>query len=153
VSGWLPVAWAEKAPVADVYERVILTLMAHRARPDGTGCYPSIKTMAEFAMCEETSIKRRLTSLRNRLVIAYGDQAIAMHIDARYRPKVYDLLIPVSWYSASQLDGVNRDRAERGLPPMTAENRPNLMPPPARKRRADTGTVRRSNVRPIRSTG
>lgn len=149
MSGWLPVAWAETAPVADVYERTILTLMAHRAKSDGTCAYPSVPTMARFAMCEETSIKRRLASLRRRKVIGYGDQAVAAHLDARYRPRVYDLLIPASWYSAAQLEEVNRERAERGLPPLTDELRPNLGPPPARKRRADSGTTRPAkNTRP-----
>lgn len=139
---WLAIAWAEKAPVADVYERCILTLMAHRAKSDGTGAHPSIPTMAEYAMCEDTSIKRRIRALQERRVIAPGDQTIAAYIDARYRPRVWDLLIPFSWYGPTVKLEVNQERLERGLPPLDDVARPPLLPPPPRKVRADSGVPR-----------
>jgi hypothetical protein len=146
---WLSSAWSETAPVADVYERAILTLLAHRSRSDGTSAYPSVPSMARFAMCDERSIKRRLGALRRRGVIAYGDQLLAAHIDSRYRPKVYDLLIPASWYSAAQLEQVNRERAEQGLGPLTEADRPPISdPPPSRKGRSDVGVPRPRRLAP-----
>jgi hypothetical protein len=141
---WLSIAWAEQAPVADVYERAIVTLLAHRASTDGTGAYPSVRYMARFAVCDEKSIERRLRALRERGVISYGDQSLAAHIDRRYRPKVYDLMIPFEWYSGAQIEQVNRERAERGVTPLTPETRPPLaVPEPARRQRSDTGVPRR----------
>jgi hypothetical protein len=141
---FLAIAWAEAAPVADVYERAISTQMAHRARSDGTGAYPSIRSMAEYALCDEKTIERRLAAMLRRKVIKLGDQRLARSIPKRYRPKVYDLMIPFDWYSASQVDEVNRDRAERGLPPLTAQMRPPLAEPArtGRKPRADKGVSR-----------
>lgn len=140
---WLAIAWAETAPVADVYERAILTLMAHRASPDGTGAYPSVPTIARFACCDDKTIERRMVALRKRRVIAPGDQKLAARIDRRYRPKVYDLLIPHEFYSATQLEEVDRNRAERGLAPLTPEDRPPLANPGrGRKTREDKGKPR-----------
>lgn len=140
---WLAVAWAETVPVADAYERCILTVMAHRARPDGTNAWPSVSKLARFAVCDEKTIERRLSALRKRGVIAYGEQKLAaiQKIPKNRRPKVYDLMIPFEWYSAAQLEAeVNPDREERGLGPLTAADRPPLAPPTrARKARADAG--------------
>jgi hypothetical protein len=135
-------AWAEEAPVADVYERAIITLMSHRARNDGTGAYPSVKTMSRYALCDEKTIERRVRALRKRRMIALGDQALAQHLPADKRPQVYDLQIPFSWYSAAQLGQVNRERADRGAGPLTETDRPPLPPAPPRKTRADRGTTR-----------
>lgn len=140
---FLAVTWAETAPVADVYERAILTLFAHRANHDGTDCYPSVPTIAEFCVCDTRSIIRRLKALTDRKVIALGDQQAAFRIPARYRPKVYDLLIPYGWYSDEQMEKyVNRDRAQRGLPPLDPADRPALALPPSRTCRRDAGTSR-----------
>lgn len=140
---FLAVAWAETAPVADVYERAIITLMAHRANSDGTGCYPSIATMAAYACCEATTIKRRLAAMRARKLIGYGDQKLVKHLPRDKQPKVYDLLIPLGWYSAAQLEEVTRDRAGRGLRPLAEAERPMLEAVmTSRKPRADVGIAR-----------
>ncbi|QYN41091.1 hypothetical protein K1T35_47980 (plasmid) [Pseudonocardia sp. DSM 110487] len=140
---WLALDWAETAPVADVYERVILTLMAGRADKDGTGVWLSPGTIARGAVSDEQTVKRRMRALRERGVIAYGDQSLAAKIPANRRPKVYDLMIPVSFYSPTQLAEVNRMREENGRPPLTPENRPDLPEAaPSRKARSDTGTSR-----------
>jgi hypothetical protein len=144
---WLAIAWSESAPVGDVYERAIITLMAHRANADGTGAFPSTPTLAKYAMCDERSIRRRLEVLRDRGLIAYGDQDLALKIPARYRPKVYDLLIPFTWYSAAQLVDVNRERGNQGLPPLSEAERPPIPEVSrARKSRRDAG-ISRSCVR------
>lgn len=143
----MAVIWAETAPVADVYERAVITLLAHRAGVDGTGAWPSTSTIARFAVCDEQVIRKRLAALLERGVIAYGDQSLVSKIDHRYRPKVYDLLIPYEWFSASQLVEVDRDRTQRGLGPYPAEERPPIpQPERSRKRRSDTGVPKPSPV-------
>jgi helix-turn-helix protein len=136
---WLAHAWAETAPVATVYERAILTLFAHRAYDDGTDCYPSIKTIAAFCLCSESTAKRHLRGMENRGIIGKGDQDAAHRIPKRYRPTVWDLLIPYDWYSADQLAKVNAGRGQRGLPPLSPEDRPPIPAPPEKATRADKG--------------
>lgn len=137
---WYPLTWAETAPVADVYERAILTLLAHRAAGDGTGAYPPVSKMAEYAVCDVATVKRRLGAMRRRGLIDYGNQRVTQHLPRDRRPKVYDLLIPLSWYSAAQLEEVNRERAQRGTGPLSAEARPDLTTPErSRKARSDKG--------------
>ncbi len=145
---WYAIAWAETAPVADVYERAVLTFLAHRSRhSDGSGAYPSIATISKFAMCDERSVKRRLDALRERGLIALGDQALAKGIEPRYRPPVYDLLIPFRWFSESQRGDVNRERAERGQPPLSEVERPVILPAEkSRKPRSDRGLPRSNKL-------
>lgn len=143
----LPVAWAESAPVADVYERAIITLLAHRAEIDGTGAYPSVMTIARFAVCDEQVIRKRLSALLERGVITYGDQSLAARIPQRYRPKVYDLMIPHEWYSATQMEDVNRQRAQDGLGPYPVAERPPIQKPErSRKQRSDAGCSKPPSV-------
>lgn len=136
---WLAHAWAEDAPVATVYERSILTLLAHRAFDDGTDCYPSIKTIAAFCLCDPQTARRHLQGMEKRGLIGKGDQEAAHRIPKRYRPTVWDILIPYDWYSPDQLKKVNKGRADRGLPPLRAEDRPAIAPPPAKTPRSDKG--------------
>lgn len=141
---FLVTAWAETAPVADVYERSIITCMAHKASSDGTGCYRSIPSMAAYACCDDKTIERRLVALRKRGVIAYGDQTLTKHLPRNKRPRVYDLLVPYVWYSDAQREEVNEDRARRGLGKLCEEDRPPLVQPKAtgRKPRSDRGAAR-----------
>lgn len=137
---WLAIDWAETTPVADVYERVILMSMATRAKKDGTGVYLSPATIARRNPCDQQTIKDRMKALEARGVIRLGDQRIAAHIPANRRPNVYDLMIPASYYSPSQLADVNAEREERGLGPLDLADRPDLpVPPPSRKARSDKG--------------
>lgn len=137
---WKALDWAEEAPVADVYERVILMQMASRADKDGCGVWLSTATLARQAVCDEQTVKRRLTAMRNRGLIAYGDQTRADRIPANRRPKVYDLMIPASSYTKRELDLVNEERHERDYGPITTDNRPDLADvQPSRKTRTDFG--------------
>lgn len=138
---WYASAWAEKAPVGTVYERAILTYLAHRARKDGTNCYPSTQTLANFALCDKRTAQRHLDAMIERGLVAEGDQEVVQHLRADRRPTVYDILVPHSWYSDDQLEDVNEDRAERGLPPLSPEARPRLTSPPkpGRSERSDKG--------------
>lgn len=153
---WYAHAWAESAPVADVQEFAILAVMAQYARRDGTGSFQSVATIAGIIKCDERTVRRRIEAMLRRGLIALGDQRLAAHIDRRYRPKVYDLMIPYCWYSKDQLKKVDQDRKQRGLPPLAEADRPPI-PDTAeagRKTRSDQGVPcparrrRSGNLRP-----
>ncbi|MDB4873528.1 MAG: hypothetical protein JWL97_4532, partial [Gemmatimonadales bacterium] len=137
-NAWL---WAmQHAPAKDAEEKLVLIALAEHAKTDGTGAYPSQPTMAEFALLNPKTVQRRLSSLSDRGVIAEGDQNLTSHLPADKRPVVWDMQIPYSWFR--DIDKIDRDRAERGLPPLTPEMRPDLAPAPERKYRVDKGTKR-----------
>lgn len=138
---WYAIAWSESAPVGDAYERAVVSQMARRAKKDGSDAALSIASMARYAVASERTIARVIARLEERGVIAEGDQAVVAYIDPRYRPKVWNLQIPYSYFSADMLEEVNQERRELGRPPLTAEERPPLAAPtPTRAPRADVGT-------------
>jgi Helix-turn-helix domain len=138
-----PFLWAlHDSPTASTTERLILTGLAEKADADGCNAFPSKKTLARIALCDQKTVQRKLGELRQRGVIAYGDQEAARYIPAHVRPKVYELMIPAAWYGPEQLTRVNKDREHRGLPPLTPENRPRLAPAPPKTARSDKGKRR-----------
>lgn len=137
------ITWAlEHSPVTCPYERLILTCLARRANADGTDAYPSRRTLAAAGLADKSTVTRKLNTLEKRGIIREGDQRAALRIPAHLRPKVYDLLIPFSYYSPVQLERVNRERSDRGLKPLTPEARPDIAPAPERKHRSDKGKKR-----------
>jgi hypothetical protein len=139
-----PMVWVIKdAPLRDVYELAVMIVLAEEATEDGRNALPSVSTLAERARCDRRQVQGILRELTARGVIGLGDQSKALYIRADRRPTVYDLLIPASNFSDTALARVNRRRALDGLPPITAANRPDIAPAPARPRRADAGKPRR----------
>jgi hypothetical protein len=137
----LPILWAMKtAPVVDAEERVILMTLGESAWSDGTDAFPSKKTIAEIAKIDPKTVQRRLKSLTERGLIAKGNQSAAAYIPEHFRPTVYDLMIPYSWFP--DVDQVNAERKAKGKPPLTPEDRPDLLEAPPRKVRADKGKRR-----------
>ncbi|MEU8378868.1 helix-turn-helix domain-containing protein [Streptosporangium sp. NPDC048865] len=128
------------APVATQTEKLVLLALAHRTDDDGCDGYKSKSTLAQAAMCDPKTVQRTLNALKDRGVIQFGDQAVAAYIDVRYRPMVYDIQIPYSWFSAAQMAQVNEERARKGRPPLRPEDRPDLAPAPERVARSDKGT-------------
>jgi len=138
-----PILWAiNSAPVADAEERLILVALADRASSDGTDAYPSKKSIAQVALIDPKTVQRRLRTLMERGLIAEGNQDAARRIPEHFRPTVYDLLIPYSWWSAADMERVNAERLGRGLRPLTPQSRPDLPEAPPRKARADKGKRR-----------
>lgn len=132
--------WAsEAAPVADTYERIILMKLARHANDDGTGAWPSVSSMARAALCDPETVRRRLRAMKKRGLVAFGDQRHVSHYRADRRPTVYDLLIPVEWYSEQQRAKVNQQRSESSQAALTSENRPPIALPSQRRKRADAG--------------
>lgn len=138
----LPILWALKsAPVVDAEERAIMVTLAESAWSDGTDAFPSKKTIAEIAKIDPKTVQRRLKALASRGLIALGNQAAAAYIPEHFRPNVYDLMIPYSWFP--DIEQVNAERKAKGKPPLMPEDRPDLAEAPPKKRRADKGTRRR----------
>ncbi|TXS57987.1 helix-turn-helix domain-containing protein, partial [Streptomyces sp. sk2.1] len=138
----MPILWAMKnAPVVDAEERVILIAMAESAWSDGTDAFQSKKTLAETSVLDPKTVQRRLRTMESRGLIALGNQEAAAYIPEWFRPTVYDLLIPFSWYP--DIEQVNAERQRRGKAPLTREDRPNLAPAPPKKHRADKGKARK----------
>ncbi|WP_043641368.1 helix-turn-helix domain-containing protein [Nonomuraea candida] len=127
------------APVISPTEKLVLVAMAQRTPDDGTNSYKSKKTLAQAAMCDTKTVQKVQAALRERGLIASGDQSVAKHIPANRRPHVYDLQIPYSWFSDAQMAQVNAERATRGLPPLQPADRPDLAPAPKRAARSDKG--------------
>lgn len=137
-----PILWALKsAPVSDAEERLILVTLAERAWADGSDALPSKKTIAKVAMIDPKTVQRRLRTMEKRGLIALGDQSAAAHIPEHFRPTVYDLMIPYSWFP--DIDQANEERTRRGRPPLTPADRPDLPDAPPRKQRADKGKRRK----------
>lgn len=138
--------WAVKdAPVADVEERAVLSQLSEEADESGCGAGISVPTIAERTRLDEQTVRRRIHDMLDRRLLALGDQSIVAYIRADRRPAVYDLLIPYSGFAS--VARVNRERARKGLPLLTPENRPDIAPPPPLKPRADKG-ARRGRRRP-----
>lgn len=75
----------------DSTERVILLGLANHAAADGTASWPSVATLAEYAVCSPRTVHRRLRDLEGRGLIRRGDQGMVDHLPADRRPVVYDL--------------------------------------------------------------
>ncbi|MEU0002204.1 helix-turn-helix domain-containing protein [Streptomyces microflavus] len=148
----LPMLWAMKsAPVIDAEERGVLMALAESAWSDGTDAFPSKKTIAHIAVVDPKTVQRRLRTLTARGLIAEGNQKAAAYIPSWCRPKVYDLLIPYSWYP--DIEQVNAERRGRGKPPLTRESRPDLAPAPPKKCRADKGKPRKTKPSQAKGRG
>lgn len=86
--------WAANLPLSRCNGtpfRVLLQL-ADRADKLGYGAYPSITSMAETLECSDRTIQRGIRDLVVLGLIREGDQRYVAHLDARYRPTVYDVL-------------------------------------------------------------
>lgn len=138
---WEAILWATNdAPVKDVNEFAVLTTLAEKADSDGCSAFPAILTIAERTKVDEQTVRRRLQSMERRGLLGKGNQAAAAYLRKDRRPTVYDLLIPAEWFP--NLARINKERAEKGKPPITAENRPSLSPAPSKTTRKDKGSRR-----------
>ncbi|MGK5677552.1 hypothetical protein [Actinoplanes sp. URMC 104] len=128
---------AKDAPAANVEERAILVIMGDEVDGSGCGCWLSEDTIAERALLSPRTVRRRLADMEERGLIALGDQRLVQHIRSDRRPKVRDLMIPYSWFP--NVENVNKERLGKQMDALRPEDRPDLPPAEAPKRRADVG--------------
>lgn len=139
MSGLVPLLWAFKvAPVKDGIEKLVLQCLADAADEDGCNAYIAQATIAERAMIDGRTVRRRLAELEERNIIRRGDQRAVAHLPADKRPVVWDVMIPYVAFGDG-IDSVNSFRKGKGRPPITPQNRPPLAPSPDSKTRKDKG--------------
>lgn len=76
---------------ADPEERLVLLVLADHAGHDGTGAYPSKKTISEATGLSRATVYRKCQSLQRKNLVRPGDQQLVMHFTPDRRPVVYDL--------------------------------------------------------------
>jgi len=112
-------SWVRKSALtSDSRELLVLLALADRANDDGTGCWPSVRTMALESRCSERTVQRILHVLRERGLIRRGDQRLVVNYRIDKRPVVYDIILPAiqergDMVSPRQRSGVTH-KAERG---------------------------------------
>lgn len=121
--------------VPDATSRVILLGLAEHARKDGSAAWPSVATLASYAVCSPRTVHRRLRELEDAGMIQRGDQRLVEHVPAGRRPVVYDLPVGVSIWHAGRGDsmaGVSPEtgrgdtRGSAGVSPVA--DKPSLIP-------------------------
>ncbi|MCL8016876.1 helix-turn-helix domain-containing protein [Streptomyces sp. AS02] len=153
------VLWATSdAPIANVNEFAVLVMLAEKADSDGCSAFPARNTVAKRTTVDPKTVQRTINALATRKLIGPGNPKAAEYIRADRRPPVWDLLIPYDWFP--NIERINKERAEKGKPPLTPESRPQIAPPPAKKTRSDKGKKRpkdqadeRGDSESTRSTG
>lgn len=104
-------AWALRVEgVPDPAARVVLIGLANHAGADGTAAWPSVATLAAYAVCSERTVQRKLRDLEALGLLRRGDQELLRHLPADRRPTVYDLPIGVT---------ACRPAPENGVTPVT----------------------------------
>lgn len=135
------VLWATSdAPIANVNEFAVLVMLAEKADSDGCSAFPARATVAQRTTVDPRTVQRTIKDLAARKLIGPGNPKVAEYIRADRRPPVWDLLIPYSWFP--NVERINKERAEKGKGPLTAENRPPIAPPPTKAIRSDKGKKR-----------
>lgn len=131
------------APVSDAFERLILIAMADAADEDGCNSYRSMRSHMRIAKdVSKSTIVRRQSDMAQRGLIRPDTTPPPqryLDIPEYKRPQRWEVCIPCSWWSESQLEEVNRRREDLGLEPITPENRPDLPEAPKKPKRADKG--------------
>lgn len=135
------VLWATSdAPIANVNEFAVLVMLAEKADSDGCSAFPARATVAQRTTVDPRTVQRTIKDLAARKLIGPGNPKVAEYIRADRRPPVWDLLIPYGWFP--NVERINKERAEKGKAPITAENRPPIASPPTKAIRSDKGKKR-----------
>lgn len=108
--------WAADLPLSacsGTAHRVLLKL-ADRADELGYGAFPKLETIAETLGCSKRTVQRAIRELLDAGLIREGDQSFVDHLDARYRPTVYDVLTWALQYAESRGDNCVTPKRSRG---------------------------------------
>lgn len=100
-------AWALNVEtVPDSTARVVLLGLANHAARDGSAAWPSVATLAEYAVCSTRTVQRKLRDLEALGLLRRGDQQLVNHLPADRRPTVYDLPVGATICHPAPGDGV-----------------------------------------------
>src|SRR5699024_9464110 len=148
MSSAYPIIWAMKhAPVSDAFERLILIAMADAADEDGCNSYRSMRSHMRIAKdVSKSTIVRRQSDMAQRGLIRPDTTPPPqryLDIPEYKRPQRWEVCIPRSWWSESQLEEGNRRREDRGPEPITRQNRPDRPEAPNKTTRAAQGAPTR----------
>lgn len=130
-----PYLWVGRLDMANPTLHAITETIANVVDPDGGHCWLAYRTIAERSKHVSISaVEKAVTILVKHKVIRKIDGQERLDIldraGASYNPKqpplVLELLVPASAYAPDDLDRVNLMRADRGLPPITPKNRPDI---------------------------
>jgi DNA-binding GntR family transcriptional regulator len=91
-----------------------LLKLADRADELGYGAFPKLETIAETLGCSKRTVQRAIRELLDAGLIREGDQSFVDHLDARYRPTVYDVLTWALQYAESRGDNCVTPKRSRG---------------------------------------
>jgi hypothetical protein len=83
--------WVWSLKLGDATRKLVLLRFADHAHDDGTAAWCGIKKVADFAECSDRTVKRHIAHLVEHGYMREGDQSLVDHIEARYRPIVYEL--------------------------------------------------------------
>lgn len=138
-----PILWAvEHAPVRDAEERSVLVALVMKGSFDGRDCHRSYKTLGNIARVDRKTAERKCHAMEARGLLRRqtGQMPTSWkRLPADKKTVVWEVMIPADFWSAVQLEEINTARTERGLPPITRDNRPPLSPAPPKRTRADKG--------------
>ena len=141
-----PIIWAvEHAPVRDAEERAILSALVMKGDFDGCNCYRSYATLARVARVDPKTAGRKCRAMEARGILRRQTGRMPegwKRLPKDKRPVVWEVMIPASFWSPVQLEEINQQRQERGRPPITPQNRPDLPDAPPKRPRADKGKAR-----------
>ncbi|WP_242911531.1 hypothetical protein [Actinomadura terrae] len=138
-----PILWAvEHAPVRDAEERSVLVALVMKGSFDGRDCHRSYKTLGHIARVDRKTAERKCRAMEARGLLRRqtGQMPVSWkRLPADKKTVVWEVMIPADFWSPVQLEEINTARTERGLPPITRDNRPPLAPAPPKHARADKG--------------
>jgi len=88
------IAWVlDEAPGLTARLMPTLLALANEANRDGANAWPSVARIARQARKSERQVRYDLRELERIGLIARGDQRLVSHLDSRYRPVVWDLVV------------------------------------------------------------
>ena len=132
---FIPYLHIKDLPLATPTLHMVAEVIADVADPDGCYCWLTYAHIGERARdINSKTVERAITTLVEggvlRKITGQERLDILDRRGARYKrkqpPSLLELLIPASAYSGANLARVNLMRADRGMPPLTPENRPDI---------------------------
>lgn len=84
----------DNAPTSKPSELLTLLVLADHANDDGTGCWPSVRTIKRRIRASERTVQYALRDLEAKGIIRKGNQDRTAHHRPDQRPTVYDIVIP-----------------------------------------------------------